>query len=372
MTDAQHLPQPPEEGRVSEKAPLWKRLLPIVFGLAVVVFLFGWVLPQFIDYEAVFRAIGTISAVEWVILIVVALLRFIPEGWVYRAAQPGLSIGQGTQLFLVSETLTNIPPGGLDLVARYQMSKSWGFSTGEATSATIASWVFTALSKLILPIAAVLFLAIRRVGDDDLDLLAIIAFVVVAVGALVLYLVLRSPDLAARIGEMLGRVVRWVSGIFRREVQTDFRQLVLEFREESSALLRQQTAIGTIAGVTARVASFLVLFLALRFVGITTDQLHWTVAFAAFAVTMAITVIPIFNMPGIAEAVLIATFNAAAGGGAADQVAAAVFVYRILTWLTPIPFGGLAFTRWRNEMRASGKTELLDAFDDPDASPETA
>jgi hypothetical protein len=49
-----------------------------------------------------------------------------------------------------------------------------------------------------------------------------------------------------------------------------------------------------------------------------------------------------------------------------------VFVYRILTWLTPIPFGGLAFTRWRDEVRATGKTELLDAFDDSDAAPEGA
>ena len=33
-----------------------------------------------------------------------------------------------------------------------------------------------------------------------------------------------------------------------------------------------------------------------------------------------------------------------------DQVAAAVFVYRILIWLLPIPFGGVAFTRWREEV----------------------
>ena len=301
-----------------------------------------------------------------------ALVRFIPEGWVYGAAQPGLSLSQGTQLFLVSETLTNIPPGGLDLVARFQMSKSWGFSTAEATSATIASWVFTTLSKLVLPIAAVLFLAINRVQDDELDLLAVIAFALVAVGSVVLYLVLRSPNLAGRVGDLLGRIVRRVSGIFRKEVRTDFRTLVLEFREQSSELLRKQTPTGTLAGVTARLASFAVLLLALRFVGIDSGQLHWTVAFGAYAITMALTVIPIFNMPGIAEAILIATFNSVAGGDAADQVAAAVFVYRILTWLTPIPFGGLAFTRWRDQVRATGKTDLLDAFDDSDATPDTA
>ena len=44
-----------------------------------------------------------------------------------------------------------------------------------------------------------------------------------------------------------------------------------------------------------------------------------------------------------------------------------MFVFRILTWLLPIPFGGFAFTRWRDKVRASGKVEILDAFDDPGA-----
>ena len=350
-----------------EKPPLWKRMLPMIGTLVIVAFLFGWVLPQFIDYNAVFRAIGKISATEWVILIVVALVRFLPEGAVYMAAQPGLSLGQGTQLFLVSETMTNVPPGGLDLVARYQMGRSWGYQASESTSATIASWVFTTASKLALPIAAVAFLAVRRVRiAEELDLIAVIAFVLVAAGAVGLFLLLRSERLAGRIGEMLGAGIRWAAGFFRKEIKTDFRTLVLEFRGQASDVLRKQSLLGVTVGIIARVASFMVLLLALRFVEIGSDKIHWTEAFAAFAVAMAITVIPIFGMPGIFEAVMISSLNAAAGGGAADEIAAAVFVFRILTWLLPIPFGGIAFTGWRNKVRATGKTDLLDAFDDAD------
>lgn len=317
-----------------------------------------------------FRSIGNIDAVEWLILIVVAMVRFLPEGGVYVAAQPGLTVGQGVRLYLVSETLASVPPGGLDLVSRYQMTRSWGFSPSESTSATIASWIFTAASKLMLPIVAVGFLAVRRIRADDLDLLAGIALVLFVVGAIGLYLVLRSPGLAETIGQLLGTGVHWIAGIFRREVKTDFRDLVVEFRVQASDVLRRRTPIGVAVAVLARVASFLVLLLAIRFVGIGSDQLDWTVAFAAFAVVMAITVIPIFSLPGLTEAILIGTFNAAAGGGVADQITAAVFVYRILTWLLPIPFGGFAFTRWRDQVRAEGKTELLDAFDTPEATPE--
>lgn len=345
------------------KQPLWKRLLPIVVGLAVVVVLFGFVLPQFIDYEAVFRAIGKIDGVEWAILIALAIIRFVPEGLIYVAAQPGLRMGQGVQLFLVAETLSNVPPGGLDLVSRFQMTRSWGFSPASSTSATIASWVFSSLSKIVLPIIAVALLAARRIQQDELDALALIAIVVVVVGTAIIVMVLRSPRLATWIGQLLGRGVRAVAGIFRRDVKTNFVDLVHEFRGQASEVLRTRTVYGFFAGLAARLASFAVLVMAVRAVGISSDQVHWTVVFGAFSVVMAITVIPIFNMPGITEVILISTFVALAGKEFSDEIAAAVFVYRILTWLAPIPFGGFAFNRWRDTVRARGDTDLLDAFD---------
>jgi uncharacterized membrane protein YbhN (UPF0104 family) len=348
----------------SQKKPLWQRLLPIVGGLAVAAVLFGWVLPQFIDYEAVFRAIGEIDTTEWVILLAVAILRFIPEGWIYVAAQPGLSTRQGVLLFVVAETLSNVPPGGLDLVSRFQMTRSWGFPVSEATSATIASWVFASLSKLALPIVAVLLLALRHVKDDTLDLIAVVSFAAVIGGTVLVILVLRSERLAGGVGRLLGSTIRFAARLFRKDVRTDFGSLVLEFRDQASSVLRARTLLGLGAGLAARIASFVVLLLAVRFVGIGAETVHWTVVFAVFAIVMAITVIPIFNLPGITEIILIGALNAVAQDST-DQVAAAVFVYRILTWLAPIPFGGLAFNSWRRQVQSSGEQDLLDAFDSP-------
>ncbi|MBG7606293.1 MAG: hypothetical protein IZT58_16975, partial [Actinobacteria bacterium] len=243
-------PPPPE------KQPLWKRLLPTVLGLGIVVFLFGWVLPQFIDYDAVFRSIGSISFFEWAVLLVVAGIRFIPEGWIYLAAQPGLTTRQGMQLFLVAETLSNVPPGGLDLISRFQMTRSWGFAAASSTSATIASWVFSSLSKLVLPIFAVLFLAVREIREDDLDALALLALIVVGVGTVAVVLLLRSPKLATWAGDLLGTIVSRVARLFRREVKTDFGQLVHDFRDQASEILRTRTHLGLLAGLAARASSF--------------------------------------------------------------------------------------------------------------------
>lgn len=185
-------------------------------------------------------------------------------------------------------------------------------------------------------------------------------------GAVGIGLILRSPKLATWAGDALGAAVGWVARIFRKTVKTDFRQLVHEFRDQASDVLRTRTHLGLLTGLAARLATFAVLLVAVRAVGIPADEVSWTIIFAAFAIVMAITVIPIFNLPGIAELILITTLSRYAGDGFSDQIAAAVFVYRILTWLLPIPFGGFAFTRWRDEVRESGDQELLDAFPSPE------
>ena len=368
MGDQAETPPPPETPAPAEKQPLWRRLLPLAVGVVLVVILFGFVLPQFIDYEAVFRAIGNIEGWQWIVLLVIAVVRFIPEGWIYVAAQPGLKNGQGLQLFLVSETMANVPPGGLDLISRFAMTRYWGFSAASSTSATIASWVFSSLSKIVLPIIAVALLAIDNIQDDDLDALALLALVIVVVAGVGIAFLLRSPKLATWVGNVLGGFVRWVAGIFRKNVKTDFVALLHEFRDQASDVLRSRTHIGAAAGLAARLASFFVLILAVRFVGIGAEEVSWTVIFGAFSIVMAITVIPIFNLPGITEVILISTLTRAAGEGFSDEIAAAVFVYRILTWLLPIPFGGFAFNRWQDSVKESGNEELLDGFAKGDAA----
>ena len=256
-----------------------------------------------------------------------------------------------------------IPPGGLDLITRFQMCRGWGFGVAESTSATIGSYVFNTFSKLLLPLIAILLLDLRRIQDDDLDALAIVGLVAAVVGGAVLFLVIRSPNLAEKAGNLLGRIVRWVAGVFRREVATDFRDLALQFREQNAELLRTRWHIGLAAGVSAQVMGFLVLLLAIRFVGIDQNTLDWVVVFAAFSAVAALTTIPIFKLPGIAEAIYIGVLNLVSGGGIADQLVAAVFVFRILTWLVPIPLGGIAFSRWRKESKRLEDIDILDSFE---------
>ena len=347
----------------ANKTPLWKRLLPTVVTVGIVVYIFGWVLPQSIDYAAVIRGIGAIEGHQWFILVLIAGVRLVSRGVIYMTAQPGMTTRQGLSLYLVSNTMAMIPPGGLDLITRFQMCRGWGFTPADSTSATIGSYIFTTLSKFVLPLIAVLLLDLRRIQDDDLDALAIIGLVAVVIGGALLFIVIRSENLAERAGNTVGRITRSFAKVFRREVTTDFRDIALQFRKQNAKLLRTRWHIGLAAGVGAQVLGFLVLLLAIRFVGVDGDALDWVVVFAAFSAVAVLTAIPIFKLPGIAEAIYIVVLNAMSGGGIADQLTAAVFVFRVLTWLAPIPLGGIAFRRWRKESEDLEDVDILANFE---------
>lgn len=333
-----------------ESAPLWKRVLPLVGALVIVVIIFGWVLPQFIDYDAVFRAIGEISGGEWLLLVLVGLLRIIPEAWVYQAALPGLTVKQGASEFLVVSALNNVPPGGLDLIARYQMSRSYGMDQATATTATMGTWFFVSYPKLMLPVIALVLLEIRHIRNDAIDTLALVGAIVIVVATGLVVLIVRSRKLAIAIGRRLGQLASYAARRTGRDLDIDFEARALEVRDDTFQLVRRRWRVGFPAGLAAQISVFVVLLLSAYAVGL--DGADWILIFAGFAVIAIVGTIPILNAPGIAEAIYIGVLSVAVGGGQADEVAAAVFVFRILTWILPIPLGGLAYSRWRSSEAA--------------------
>lgn len=325
------------------KEALWKRLLPIVLSLALVVFIFGWLLPQYIDYDAVFRAIGKVRFGEWMLLVLFAAIRLIPEAWIYQAALPGIGFRRGLTTFLVTASLNNIPPGGLDLVARYQMARSWGVSPTGASTATVATWFYVSFPRLMLPVIAVGLLTLDYIRDETMDQLALIGILVTVVLTVLVVLAVRSERFISWAGGSISKLADFALGLFRKQSEINFDEMAIRFRDEGLELVRRRWGYGFPAGILAQFAQFAILLLAVRAVDL---EVGWIAVFAAFAAVAIIQAIPIFNIPGIAEAVLIIAIGATVEGGN-DQIAAAVFVFRILTWLVPIPLGGVAFSRWR-------------------------
>ena len=325
-----------------------KKWLPLLITLGLMLFIFGVVLPQFIDYDAVFRAIGNIDGFTWLLLAILGVLQFIPDGWVLQASLPGLKLKQGVTVATVTGAVANIPPGGLDLVVRYHMTRGWGFSPQAATASTMVTWLFATASKLFMPVIAVLFLSVERIQDDDLDFLAVLGLGIVAGGAILIALGLRSTRFVLALGRLLTRFVHFLSGVFRRDWVVDLEDGLLNFRDQTADVIKSRWHVGLLAGLAGQFMFFLIMLTAVRGVGLGNDTISTGVVFAAVAMVAAITTIPIFNAPGLNEALYMSILAFAAGQGFADQIAAAVFVFRLVTWLLPIPVGGVSYTRWKN------------------------
>ena len=93
--------------------------------------------------------------------------------------------------------------------------------------------------------------------------------------------------------------------------------------------------------VTREIATYLTLLASLRALGVGNDILTAIEIFAVYTVVRLATLVKITpGNVGITEALYIAALDWAAGGRDSDAIVAAVFVFRMFTYLGPILLGG--------------------------------
>ncbi len=98
--------------------------------------------------------------------------------------------------------------------------------------------------------------------------------------------------------------------------------------------------------VVGHLSLYAVLVVTLRQVGVSDDEVGWAEILAVFAFARLLTAIPLTpGGLGIVEVALISGLTAA--GGADAQVVASVLVFRVLTYVIPIPFGLCTYVYWR-------------------------
>jgi uncharacterized protein (TIRG00374 family) len=137
-----------------------------------------------------------------------------------------------------------------------------------------------------------------------------------------------------------------------------------KFRDRTVLLLRARWHWLTLATLVSQLSLFLVLVIALRAVGVTAEQVGIVEALAVFAFARLLTAVP-FTPGGLGVIELALITGLAAAGGDRALVAAAVLVFRALTYVLPIPLGigTYLFWRqnrsWRREPNSAPRTELV-------------
>ena len=180
----------------------------------------------------------------------------------------------------------------------------------------------------------------------------------------VLGLLLRSRESAARIGTVAGRAVSALLRLVHRPPVQGWERATSRFRDRTALLLHARWHWITLATVVSHLSLFLVLLLALRFAGVSASEVAWTEVLAVFAFARLLTAIP-FTPGGLGVIELALITGLSAAGGARASVAAAVLVYRALTYVLPIPLGLVTYVfwrrnrSWRRPANSAPRTELV-------------
>jgi len=151
---------------------------------------------------------------------------------------------------------------------------------------------------------------------------------------------------------------------FGRPPAQGWDKAMTKFRDRTVLLLHARWHWITLVTLVSHISLFVVLLLSLRFVGVTAAEVGWIEALAVFAFARLLTAIPFTpGGLGIIELALITGLSAA--GGPRALVAAAVLVFRALTYVLPIPIGVATYVfwqrnrSWRREPNSAPRTDLV-------------
>lgn len=351
MTDesqASLAPQAPPERTAKDRR---KSLIAALIGLAIAVLIFGFVLPQVIDYQTVWETIKSLEPIDFVILIGAGLLLYVPEGALYASIMPGMGLRRGMAAWVSSTAVgTTIPAA--DLVVRFGMYRSWGFAVERSTLGIFLSGLFDNIVKFTLPAIAVILIAVLGVADlGDFAVIAIIAIGVLIAGAALVTGIIRSEAFTRRLAEITERVANWGLERIKRDPVEGLSERVVGFRDLAIDIVKERGAIALFYSALGKLWAFAILWMSLRIVGIEPDVLSGLAIFVVWVVVLLITAIPITpGGIGIAEIAYIGLFTAFAGEQYSDIIAAGVILFRLVQFALPIPIGWTVVYFWRRQI----------------------
>jgi putative heme transporter len=346
--------------------PLWRRLLGPALSIALIVAVFAWFLPQFTSLSDVWSSVQAMSAGEVALLAVAAVWNLATYQFVMTATTPGMNLRQATVSTQTTTAVSNTVIGGsaISIGLTYAMNSSWGFSRSRTSVSLLVSGIWNNFAKLGMPVLALSLLALTSPPTTGRVISGLAGVAGLVVCVVLLGLLLRSRETAARLGIAAGRVVSALLRPFHRPPVEGWDRATTKFRDRTVLLLHARWLWITATTLVSHLSLFLVLLLALRFVGVSEDQVGWIEVLAVFAFARLLTAIP-FTPGGLGVIELALITGLAAAGGDRAAVAAGVLIFRALTYVLPIPLGLLTYvywrrnTSWRRAPNSAPRTELV-------------
>jgi uncharacterized protein (TIRG00374 family) len=341
--------KPPKSGRV-------KRIIQAVVSLAIAWALLVGVLPRLADLGQVWATVRSMTFIQTIVLIGIAVWNLFGYQLVMMASLPGLRFRHAFLAGQIAAAVTNTVPAGsvVGIGVTYAVLSSFGHGVGNIALASVLSGWWNTLTIFVLPAVAALVLALRGGTSTLLLSAAAIGVALLAAAIAVLVVVSTSERFARALGRVTGRVVSALWRPFRKEPVRGWDDGFARFQRGSAVLIRQRWHLLTLATLVSHLSIFWVLLACLRDLGVGPELISWPEALGAFAVVRLATAVPITpGGLGLVEVGLTAALVLAAGEAAAvkSAVVAAVLLFRALTFLFQVMLGVACYVIWRLEAR---------------------
>ena len=208
--------------------------------VGVFLFVFGVVLPRLIDYEAVRAALAALTPGQLGLLGATSVVAYVANAGPTRVLVPGLSWPHAVGSDLAARAVVSTVPGPTDVATRLVLYRQWAIPTAIASAGIVLAALFETFSSFALPLIATAGLLVtgQPVASRALQL-ALIGLIVLVAGAVLLASIVRSEDLARRLGGWLDRMAQRIWKLFRKTPPTGIVEGILDLRERSKAILTQ-------------------------------------------------------------------------------------------------------------------------------------
>jgi uncharacterized protein (TIRG00374 family) len=228
----------------------------------------------------------------------------------------------------------------------YGMLSSWGFSKSRSTVSVLVSGIWNNFAKLGFPVLGLALLALQHDADPGRIVAGVGGLLALVASIAFFALILHTESFARRFGDVAAALVSRLLRLVRRPPTTGWGDATAKFRGRVIGLVERRWVHLTVATLVGHLSLFSVLVLALRHVGVSVDDVGTAEALAVFAFVRLLTAIPI-TPGGLGFVELGLTAGLTAAGGAEAEVVAAVLVFRVLTYVLPIPLGLATYVFWR-------------------------
>lgn len=349
------VPVEPDVSTAGSRTPTWKRLLSVGITLLVLVLVFGFVIPQFADYEAIASYLGSISVSDWAVLVVLAGWFLLAYPIVLMTVLDGLKLREAFVNHMAGTAITNsVPSGGaIALGINYAMYLSWGFTPEAVSAGLLAAGVWDWYARIALPILAVIAIALFSTALGWMWIVTIAGLAWVGVSLWLLITILRSEAFASASARRIDGAAARVAGWVRRDPPDAYGGM-LRFRTELQGVIAHRAGKLTLATVANHVAMASLYTACVYAVGVTRQQIPIAWVVLSFALGRFLVMIPV--SPGGLGLVDLGWIGLLTLGWQTtmpdvpvntDLISAGVLLFRALTLFPPILIGMGTWVFWR-------------------------